>query len=52
VIVIAEPKIFCGVPGESITNGEGKKKAATTKRSTAIFVGVGNLGLTGRIDFI
>jgi len=40
------------VPGESITNGEGKKNAQIIKRSTANLVGVGNLGFTGRIDFI
>jgi hypothetical protein len=52
VIVIAEPSIFCGFPGESITNGEGRNKEASTKSATATLVLVGNLGLIGNRDFI
>jgi hypothetical protein len=52
VIVIAEPNMFCGFPGESITNGEGRNKEASTKSATATLVLVGNLGLIGSRDFI
>jgi hypothetical protein len=52
VIVIAEPNMFCGFPGESITNGEGRNKEASTKRATTTLVLVGNLGLIGSRDFI
>lgn len=51
-IVIADPKIFCGSPGERITYGVLIKNAAETKRTNASLVERANLDLTGRIERI
>jgi hypothetical protein len=51
-IVIADPKIFCGSPGERITYGVLIKKAAETKSVSASLVERANLDLTGSIERI
>jgi hypothetical protein len=51
-IVIAEPKIFCGSPGERITNGAGKTKAANISTFTKTLVGVSQRPFIGIIDLI
>ncbi len=51
-IVIAEPKMFCGFPGERITYGDFTKNAAKISRAKINFVGPGSWDLTGRSDLI
>ena len=51
-MVIAEPKIFCGFPGERITYGDLTKNAAKIRRANSNLVGPGSWDLTGRSDLI
>jgi hypothetical protein len=50
--LIADPKIFCGFPGDSRTYGDGRKKAVRINRPIKILLGPGRLALTGRRDLI
>ena len=51
-ILIADPRIFCGSPGERITYGDLIKNAADIKSTRANLLDRANLDFMGRMDRI
>jgi len=51
-IFIAEPNTFCGVPGASMTKGDGINKATKIKNVRMSLVGVGICPRVGSKDLI